>query len=134
MIKIIVPTVPDPQSVTVTSSLSAEVLNGSDVTLTCSVQMNQNLLPSELSLLMVTAQLIRPDGSVFNLSTSSLVMSGTTYNFTTEVSSFGDDDVGSYICTATVGLRPSSPSLGDFVNGMGQLVSNPVKIVLIGSE
>ena len=101
---IIVPTVPDPQSVTVISSLGTKVLNGSGVTLTCSVQMNQNLLPSELSLLLVTAQLTRPDGSVFNLSTSSLVMSGTTYNFTTKVSSFGDNDVGSYTCTATVGL------------------------------
>ena len=124
--------VPDPQSVTVTSSLGTKVPNGSDVTLTCSVQMNQNLLPSELSLLMVTAQLIRPDGSVFNLSTSSLVMSGTTYNFTTEVSSFGDDDVGSYTCTATVGLRPSSLSLRAFLTGIGQLTSNPIKIVIIG--
>ena len=130
MIKIIVPTVPDPQSVTVTSSLGSEVLNGSDVTLTCSVQMNQNLLPAELSLLMVTAQFTRPDGLVFNLSISSLVMSGTTYNFTTEVSSFGDDDVGSYTCTATIGLRPSSPSLGVFLTGMGQLVSNPITIVI----
>ena len=129
---IIVPTVPDPQSVTITSSHGTEILNGSDITLTCSIQMNQNLLPSELSLLMVTAQLTRPDGSVVNLSTSSLVMSGTTYNFTTEVSSFGDDDVGSYTCTATVGLRPSSPSLGGFLTGIGQLVSNPVIIVIIG--
>ena len=94
--------------------------------------MNQSLLPSELSLLMVTAQLIRPDGSVFNLSTSSLDTSGTTYNFTTEVSSFGDDDVGSYTCTATVGLRPSSPSLGVFLTGIGQLVSNPITIMIIG--
>ena len=127
---IIVPTVPDPQSVTVTSSLGSEVLNGSDVTLTCSVQMNQNLLPAELSLLMVTAQFTRPDGLAFNLPISSLVMSGTTYNFTTEVSSFGDDDVGSYTCTATIGLRPSSTSLGVFLTGMGQLVSNPITIVI----
>ena len=100
------------------------VLNGSNVTLTCSVQMDQNVLPSELSLLMVTASLTRPDGSVLDLSDP--VISGTTYNFTTQVNSFGDSDVGDYTCTATVRLQVSSP----FLTGMGRLASNSTKTVI----
>ena len=86
--------------------------------------MDQNVLPSELPLLMVTARLTRPDGSVLNLSNP--VISGTTYNFITQVNSFGDSDVGDYTCTATVRLQPSSP----FLTGMGQLVSYPIEIVI----
>ena len=97
--------------------------NGSDVTLTCSVQMNQNILPPELSLLMVTARLTRPNGSVLNLTDP--LISGTTHNFTTQVNSFGDSDVGDYTCTATVRLQATST----YLTGMGQLVSNPIKIV-----
>ena len=100
------------------------VLNGSNVTLTCSVQMGQNVLPSEHSLLTVNAQLISPDGSVLDL--SSRVMSGTTYNFTTQVNSFGDGDVGNYTCIATVIAQPSST----FLIGMSRLVSNSIKIVI----
>ena len=88
-----VPTVPDPKSAMVTSSSGTMILsNGSGVTLTCSVQMNQNVLTSELPLLMVTAQLIGPDGSVVDLSDP--IISGTTYNFTTQVNFFSDNDVG----------------------------------------
>ena len=100
------------------------VLNGSNVTLTCFVQMDQNILPSELPLLMVNAQLTRPDGSVLDLSNP--VISGTTYNFITQVNSFGNSDVGEYTCTATVRLQASSP----FLTGMGRFVSSPIKIVI----
>ena len=103
------------------------VLNGSDVTLICSVQMDQNVLTSELPFLMVNARLTRPDGSVFDLSDP--VMSGTTYNFTTQVNSFGDSDVGDYTCTASVRLQASSP----FLTGMGELVSNPINLAIINA-
>ena len=83
------------------------------------------MLTSELSLLMVTAMLTRQDGSVLNLSNP--VMSGTTYNFTTQVNSLGDSDVGDYTCTATVRLQASQ---SPFLIGMGELVSNPIKIVI----
>ena len=116
------PIVPDPQSVTVISSLGTEVFNGSAVTLTCSVQMNQNLLPSELSLLIVNASITKPCGTVLVLSNP--VIKDTAYKFTAQVNSFGDY-VGNYACNATV--RPE-PSL-TYLTGMGQLVSNPIKIV-----
>ena len=97
------PTVPDPQSVTVTSSSGGIVLNGSGVTLTCSVQMNQNILSSELSLLMVTAQLVGPEGLVLALSEAE--MSGTNFTYTAQVDSFGDSDAGNYTCNASIGLQ-----------------------------
>lgn len=117
--------VPDPQSVMITSSTgSTLVLNGSNVTLTCSILLHRNIL-YELSLLTVTAQLTRPDGSVFDILDP--VMSGVTYNFSTQVNSFSDNDVGNYTCNTTVSTYPS---LRNFLIGMGQLVSNPVKIVI----
>jgi hypothetical protein len=87
--------------------------------------MNQNLLPSELSLLMVTAELTRPDGSVLVLSEPEI--SGTNFTYTTRVNSFGDvdSDVGNYTCNATI--RPRQPS-STFLTGMGQLVSDPIKL------
>ena len=117
------PTVPDPQSVNVTSSAGGIVLNGSDVTLTCSVQMNQDILSSELSLLMVTAQLIGPDGSVLALSEAE--MSGTNFTYTAQVDSFGDSDAGNYTCNARIGLQlPSS-----YLTGTGQL-SNTIQVIV----
>ena len=119
-------TVPDPQSVTITSS-DIVIGNGSDVTLTCSVQMNnQNILASELSLLMVNASLIKPDGTILDLSNPA--MSNTTLNFTTQVNSFSDTDVGNYTCNITVRPQPSSP----FLIGMSQLVSNTIEIIITG--
>ena len=70
-------TVPDPQSVTITSS-GVMIVNGSDVTLICSVQMNsQNILASELSLLMVNASLIKPDGTILDLTQRCLTQPST---------------------------------------------------------
>jgi hypothetical protein len=123
VISFLFPTVPDPQSVTVTSSLGGIVLNGSDVTLTCSVQMNHNLLTSELSLLMVTAELTRPDGSVLVLPEPEI--SGTNFTYTARVSSFGDGDVGNYTCNASVGLRLPST----YLTGTGQL-SNTIQVII----
>ena len=84
--------------------------------------MNQNVLPSELSLLMMTTQLTRPDGSVLDLSDPEI--SGTNFTYTAQVNSFGEGDVGNYTCTATIGPRPSLT----FLTGMSHLVSNPIYI------
>ena len=121
----LVQSVPDPQSVMITSSTGTLVLNGSNVTLTCSILLHQNIL-SELSLLMVNAQFTRPDGSVLDI-LDPVISDGATYNFTTQVNSFGDSDVGNYTCNTTVS---TCPSLRDFLIGMGLLVSNPIKIVI----
>ena len=87
--------------------------------------MNQNVLPSEFSLLIVYASIAKPDGTALILSNP--VIEDTAYKFTTQVTSFGDSDVGSYTCNATVTPRPSL----NYLTGMGQLVSNPIKIVII---
>ncbi len=101
------------------------VLNGSDVTLTCSVQMGGNVLPAHLeSLMMVNASITKPDGTVLVLSNPKI--EGTTYKLTTRVISFGDNDVGNYTCNATV--RPSPSAV--YLTGMGQLVSIPFKIII----
>ena len=88
--------------------------------------MNQNVLASELRLLMVGAQLIRPDGTTVDLSNTWPEISGTTYHFTTRVNSFGDSNVGNYSCIATVTPGPTAT----FLIGMGQRESDPVEIVI----
>ena len=115
-------TVPDPQSVAVTSS-SNIVSSGSTVSLMCTVELNSAILESELSLLMVDAQLSR-DGTPLILTGPSVT--GTTYIFTATVISFSESDVGNYICRATVSPHPSSQHL----TGTGQLQSSPFEITI----
>ena len=64
---------------------------------------------------MVEAQLMRPSGTTLNLNNS--VISGTTFNYSTEVKDFDDDDFGSYTCSVTVRPRPSSL----YFTGTGEL-------------
>ena len=116
-------TVPDPQSVIITSS-GVMVLRGSDVTFTCSVQMNQTILASELSLLMMNVSLIKPDGS--SLDIYNPVISGKTYSFIVRMISFDDTDFGNYTCTVTVKPQPSST----FLIGMSKLESNPIEVLI----
>ena len=63
-------------------------------------------MDSEISLLMVDAQLIRPNGTMLKLSHPDI--SGTTFTYSTQVKSFSDSDVGNYTCLATVRPRRSS--------------------------
>ena len=101
------------------------VPNGSDVTLTCSVQMGENVLSAHLeSLMMVNASITKPDGTVVVLSNPEI--EETAYKLTTQIKSFGDNDAGNYICNATV--RPSPSAI--YLTGMGQLVSSPFNIVI----
>ena len=104
------------------------VPRGSDVTLTCSVQMNQTVLASELSLLTVTTSLTKPDGSSLDLPTPVISERTLAYSFTTQVNGFGDSDIGNYTCNATVGPQPSSL----FLTGRSQWVSNTIELVIIG--
>ena len=86
--------------------------------------MNEYVLPSEFSLLIVVAQFTRPDGTMSVLSNPD--MSGATYNFITMVNSFGDSNVGNYTCTTTVTPGPTAT----FLTGMGQGQSDPVQIMI----
>jgi hypothetical protein len=87
--------------------------------------MGGNVLSAHLeSLLIVNASITKPDGTVLVLSNPEI--EGTTYKLTTHMNSFGDSDVGNYICNATV--RPTSFAV--YLTGMGQLVSSPLKIII----
>jgi DNA-binding beta-propeller fold protein YncE len=87
--------------------------------------MGANVLSIHLeSLLMVNASITKPDGTVLVLSNPEI--EGTTYKLSTQVNSFSDNDVGNYICNAKI--RPTSSAV--YLTGMGQLVSNPFKIVI----
>ena len=87
--------------------------------------MGENVASSHLkSLMMVNASITKPDGTVLVLSKPKI--EGTAYKLTTQIISFGDDDVGNYICNATVEPSPSAI----YLTGMGQLVSSPFKIVI----
>ena len=85
--------------------------------------MGQNVLLADLSLLMVNASITKPDRTVLALPNP--VTEGTAYKLTTQVTSFGDSDVGGYTCTATVSPQPSLT----FLTGISQLMSNPIYII-----
>ena len=88
--------------------------------------MGENILSAHLeSLMIVTASITKPDGTVVVLSNPEI--EGTAYKLTTQVISFGDEDVGNYTCNATVKPSPSAV----YLTGMGHLVSNPFKIVTV---
>ena len=116
-------TVPDPQSVTVTSSSGNIVGKCSTITVTCTVELGPAVRESELSLLTVDAQLSK-DGTPLTLDSSTVT--GTTFIFGATVSSFCYSDIGNYTCAATVGPQPSST----FLTGMGQLESSPFEIII----
>ena len=105
--------VPDPQSVTVTSSHGTIVVSGSDVTVNCTVELGSAMMESELSLLIVDVQLSR-DGAPIAL--SGPTVSRTTFIYTAQLNSFGRNDSGNYTCTATVRPQPALT----FLTGMGR--------------
>ena len=95
-------------SVTVTSTRPSPILDGTDVTVTCAVEMAQGVVDSDLSLLMVDAQLSR-DGTPLTL--TGPTVTGTTFTYTTQLDSFGRNDSGNYTCSATVRPRQTSTYL-----------------------
>ena len=90
--------------------------------MTCTVRLGSAVMESELSLLVVSAQLSR-DGTPLNL-THPVEMRGTTFYFRVLVSSFNESNVGNYTCTATVAALSSST----FLTGMDEMVSRPYEI------
>ena len=72
-------------------------------------------MDDEVSLLTVEARLIKPSGTILNLSHLEIV--GATYTFTTQVMSLSDDDVGVYTCLARVRPEP----LATYLTGTGEL-------------
>ena len=102
--------VPTQSSITLTSSKgnSGIQIVGSDLTLTCTVELNSAIVNSEIFLLVVDAQLSR-DGTPLAL--TGPTVTGTTVTYATQLNSFGRSDSGNYTCTATVRPQPSSTYL-----------------------
>ena len=115
-------TVPNP-SVTITTTPPSPILDGTDVTVSCAVKMGQGVVDSDLSLLMVDAQLSR-DGTPLTL--SGPTVTGTTFTYTTQLDSFGRNDSGNYTCSATV-TRVQQTST--YLTGSGQ-ATTVVEIVV----
>jgi hypothetical protein len=97
--------VPTPSSITLVSSDHSSRHNsllilGSDVTLTCTLELNSVVVPSEIFLLMVEALLSRNGTPLMLIGPT---VSGTTFTYTRRFESFGRTDSGNYTCTATVG-------------------------------
>ena len=67
------------------------VLLGSDVTLTCAVELSPALTDSDLSLLMVDTQLYRDET---RLTLTGLNVTGTTFVYTIRLNSFDRRDAG----------------------------------------
>ena len=98
--------VPALSSVVLTSNKSNPIQPvGSGISLTCTVELSPSVVESDLSVLMVDAQLSR-DGTPLNL--TGPTVTGTTFTYTIQLDSFGRSDSGNYECTATV--RPQPPS------------------------
>ena len=103
--------VPTQSSVVLTSSGSNSgiQITGSDVTLTCAVELNSAIMPSEIFLLMVDTQLSRD---------------GTPLALTGRFESLEESDSGNYTCTATIQPQPTAT----YLTGNETLQLNAVNI------
>lgn len=99
----------------VSSSNGNIVLNGSAITLSCTVELGPAVLEPELSLLMVDAKLSR--GGI-TLALTGPTVTGTTLTYSTELNPFGRSDSGNYTCRVT--MRAIS-RLSAFLTGVSQL-------------
>ena len=105
---------------TVSSTPSSPVNDiTSTVTVNCVVELGPE---SELSLLMVSAQLSR-DRTPLTL--TGPTVSGTTFTYTTLLDSFGRSDSGNYTCNATVEPKPTVT----YLNGSAPL-ANTARITI----
>ena len=94
---------------------------GSAIILTCTVELNSAIVASDLSSLMVDAQLSR-NGTPLTL--SGPTVTGTTFNYIMQVNSFSITDAGNYTCNATVRPQPNAT----YLNGSIILPSNKLRV------
>ena len=92
----------------VTSNPASPVNDTYTVTVNCVVELDPAVMESDLSLLMVGAQLSR-DGTPLTL--TGPTVTGTRFTYARQFESFGRTDSGNYTCTATVTPQPSSTYL-----------------------
>ena len=87
---------------TVTTNPDPITATGSSADLLCTVEFDPAVVGTNLSLLMVDVQLSR-DGTTLAL--TGQTMTGTRFTYSSRITSFKMNNVGDYICTATVSLR-----------------------------
>lgn len=87
---------------------SNQITIGSEVILTCTVELNSEILGSEIFLLTVDTQLSKDRAP---LALTGPIVTGTTFTYTAQLNSFQRNDYGKYICTATIRPQPTSAYL-----------------------
>ena len=90
---------------------------GSDITLTCTLELNSAVVVSDLSLLMVDVLFFK-DGILLSNPTRSPA-TGTTFMYRTQLNPFCRNNSGNYSCNATITPQPSSA----YLTGNEMLVS-----------
>ena len=94
---------------------------GSDVTLTCIVELNSTIFDFKIFLLIVNAQLFK-EGNLLSLPLAGSRVNDTTVTYTAKLSPFQRSDFGNYTCLATIRPQPSSAyitgidTLSDMIN------------------
>ena len=101
---------------------------GTDVMLTCTVELNSAILGSEIFLLTVNAQLSK-NGTVLALA-DPIVTAGMIFTYATQLNSFQINDFGNYTCIATIRPQPTSPYLRGADVLSDTLNLKPCKLVL----
>ena len=105
LLSLLCPLVPPPTSVTITSDPVSPIRPvGSDVTLTCTVELSAAVDVA----VTVNTVWTGPAGFMTTNTAQPVMGTTTTYTSTAMVSSFGRDQSGDYICAATVSPKPSS--------------------------
>ena len=112
-------------NVNIISHPVSPIVEGTCVTLTCTVELGPSVVESDLSVLMVDAQLSR-DGTPLNL--TGPTVAGTTFTYTIQLNSFGRNDSGNYTCTATA--RSQSPL--PYISSSGTTSSSSMVRVITG--
>ena len=105
-------------SVTSTPSSPVNAIT-STVTVNCVVELGPSVMESDLSLLMVSAQLSR-DGTPLTLTEPKA--SGKTFTYTRRFESFGRMESGNYTCNATVEPKPTVT----YLNGSAPLANTAI--------
>jgi hypothetical protein len=114
------PPVPNLTVVITSSPISPIRPIGSNVTLTCSVELS----PLVDVPLTVNARLSGPVGVTITPVTNSVMENTTRYTSTVIINSFGRVQSGEYTCTVTVELVTANPFIigGDGVTGMNRII------------
>ena len=101
---------------------SGILITGSDVTLTCAVELNSVIQSSAINYLLIVDVQLSRDGTPLAL--TGPTVSGTTFTYTKRFESFGRSDSGNYTCTATIQPQPTST----YLTGNETLTSDSISI------